>query len=50
MIADQQDTLAAIARHLGAEGVPTKRGGRWYPATVPYLLNIDLYAAEEVAV
>lgn len=40
-------SLAAIARRLTAEGVPTKRGGRWYPATVRYLLKNKLYAAAE---
>ena len=41
-------SLAAIARKLTAEHVPTKRGGRWYPSTVRYLLHNDLYALEGV--
>lgn len=40
-------SLAAIARRLNAEGVPTKRGGgQWYPSTVRYLLRNELYARE----
>jgi site-specific DNA recombinase len=33
------DTLAEIADDLNARGVPGKRGGRWYPSTVRYLVN-----------
>lgn len=37
-------SLNAIARTLNAEGVPTKRGATWHPATVRYLLrNQQLY-------
>jgi DNA invertase Pin-like site-specific DNA recombinase len=36
-------TLAAIARRLNADEVPTKRGGRWHPSTVRYLVQNDLY-------
>jgi DNA invertase Pin-like site-specific DNA recombinase len=32
-----------IADYLNAEGVPTKRGGRWWPGTIRYLLKNDLY-------
>ena len=33
-------TLAAIARRLNAEGVPTAQGGkRWYASTVRYILQ-----------
>ena len=32
------DTLAEIAEDLNARGVPGKRGGRWYPSTVRYLV------------
>ena len=39
-------SLAAIARQLNAESVPTKRGGKWYPSTVRYLLRNELYARE----
>jgi DNA invertase Pin-like site-specific DNA recombinase len=37
-------TLGAIARELTRRGVPTKRGGAWYPGTVKYLLENNLYA------
>jgi site-specific DNA recombinase len=46
--AAEAPSLAAIARRLNAEGVPTKRKGRWHPSTVRYLLHNDLYAAVEV--
>ena len=36
------ETYQTIADALAADGVPTKRGGRWYPATVR---NIALRAA-----
>jgi len=36
-------SLAAIARQLNDEDVPTKRGGSWYASTVRYLLRNDLY-------
>lgn len=36
-------SLAAIARRLNGDDVPTKRGGRWHPSTVRYLLQNDLY-------
>ncbi len=40
-------SLAAIARRLNAEGVPTKRGGsQWYPSTVRYILQNELYSCE----
>jgi DNA invertase Pin-like site-specific DNA recombinase len=32
-------TLAAIAKSLEAEGVKTREGGRWFPATVAYILQ-----------
>ena len=32
-------TLQAIADKLNAEGVPTKRGGRWHPSTVTYVVR-----------
>jgi DNA invertase Pin-like site-specific DNA recombinase len=38
--------LAAIARQLNAEGVATKRGGRWHASTVRYILQNELYASE----
>jgi len=35
--------LQEIADILNAEGVPTKRGGRWYPGTVRYILDNPKY-------
>lgn len=32
-------TLAAIAKSMETEGVRTREGGRWYPATVAAILN-----------
>ncbi len=32
-------TLQAIADKLNAESVPTKRGGRWHPSTVTYIVR-----------
>lgn len=40
----QGRSLAWIADRLTRQGVPTKRGGRWHPCTVRYLLNNRLYA------
>ena len=37
-------TLGQIARELSCRRVPTKRGGAWYPGTVKYLLENNLYA------
>ncbi len=37
-------SLSAIAQILNEEGVATQRGGRWYPATVRYILNNGFYA------
>jgi hypothetical protein len=37
-------SLNAIARQLNEDGVPAKRGGKFYPSTVRYLLaNRALY-------
>jgi len=36
-------TLKEIANILNAERVPTKRGGKWYPATVRYILDNPKY-------
>lgn len=41
--AAEGQTLAAIARRLTAEKVPTKRGGLWYASTVSYIVRNDLY-------
>ena len=37
-------SLNAIARNLNAQGAPTKRGGKWYPVTVDYILRNWFYA------
>jgi len=37
-------TLAAIATRLNKAGVEGKRGGRWHPSTVRYVLQNDLHA------
>lgn len=36
-------TLEGIAAELNKEGVPTKRGGKWYAATVRYILQNPKY-------
>lgn len=36
---DEQMSMAAIAKRLVAEGVPTKRGGQWQTATVRTILT-----------
>lgn len=36
--------LSAIAAHLNATGAPTASGGKWYPATVRYILQNGFYA------
>ena len=38
------DSLTAIAADLNARQVPTARGGKWYPATVRYILTNGFYA------
>ena len=47
--AGQGVSLAAIARRLNEDSIPTKRGGRWHASTVRYLLRNALYevAAED---
>ena len=32
-------SLADIANHLNASGIEGKRGGRWFPSTVRYLIQ-----------
>ena len=32
-------SLADIANHLNAQGIEGKRGGRWFPSTVRYLIQ-----------
>jgi hypothetical protein len=36
-------SLMRIARKLDEGGVPTKRGGSWYPATIRYILDNPKY-------
>jgi hypothetical protein len=33
------NTLQRIADHLNAVSIPARRGGRWHPATVRYILD-----------
>ncbi|GBU17236.1 MULTISPECIES: recombinase family protein [Methylobacterium] len=37
-------TLQAIADGLNRDGIPSPRGGRWWPSNVSYLLNNQVYA------
>ena len=37
------DSLTAIARKLNADATPTAKGGKWYPATVRYILSNGFY-------
>ncbi len=43
---DEGATLQAIANHLNSEGVPTARGGKWWPATVRYVLDNPKYRGQ----
>lgn len=36
---EQGSTLAAIANNLNTKGIEGKRGGKWYPSTVAYLIK-----------
>ena len=36
-------TLSKIAQELAARGIKTKRDGKWYPGTVKYILDNNLY-------
>ena len=36
-------SLSEIARLLNEEKVPTKRGGKWYPGTIKYILENPVY-------
>ena len=40
---EQGWTYAAIAERLMQDKVPTKRGGKWHPSTVRYIVNNDRY-------
>jgi DNA invertase Pin-like site-specific DNA recombinase len=37
-------SLGRIAQELTRRQIPTKKGGYWYPGTVKYLLENNLYA------
>ena len=39
-------TLKAIADDLNQDGVPTRRGGRWWPGTVRYVLDNPKYRGQ----
>lgn len=39
-------TLQAIACALNADEIPTARGGKWWPATVRYILDDPKYRGE----
>ena len=39
-------TLKEIADRLNAEGVPTRRNGRWHPATVRYMRDNPKYRGD----
>ncbi|MBA3903526.1 MAG: recombinase family protein [Rhodocyclaceae bacterium] len=39
-------TLQSIASALNGEGVPTSRGGKWWPATVRYIVDNPKYRGE----
>jgi DNA invertase Pin-like site-specific DNA recombinase len=39
-------TLQAIADALNTDGVPTRRGGRWWPGTVRYVLDNPKYRGQ----
>jgi len=39
------ESLTGIAARLNAQDAPTARGGKWYPATVRYILSNGFYAS-----
>jgi site-specific DNA recombinase len=39
-------TLQAIADQLNGDGTPTARGGKWWPATVRYVLDNPKYRGQ----
>lgn len=41
------ETLQSIADWLNESGAKSKRGGKWFPSTVRYILENDLYRTEE---
>ena len=40
-------SLSEIAEGLNVDGIPTKRGGRWYASTVRYVLLNRTYAGAD---
>ncbi|MFQ6077914.1 MAG: recombinase family protein [Thermodesulfobacteriota bacterium] len=42
----KKKTLTQIARTLDAEGVPTKRGGKWHPMIVKRIVKNKIYSGE----
>lgn len=38
------ESLTNIAHRLNTQDAPTARGGKWYPATVRYILTNGFYA------
>lgn len=40
-------SLSEIAEGLNVDGIPTKRGGRWYASTVRYVLLNRAYAGAD---
>ena len=36
-------TLRKIAGALNEQGIPSKKGGRWHPGTIKYLVENTLY-------
>ena len=39
-------TLRKIANYLNTHGVPTRRGGKWHPGTISYMLDNPKYRGE----
>ncbi len=40
------NTLQRIADHLSSVRIPTRRGGRWHPATIRYILDNPKYRGQ----
>jgi hypothetical protein len=40
------NTLQRIADHLNSVSIPARRGGRWHPATVRYILDNPKYRGQ----
>lgn len=43
----QGRSLRHIAKHLNTQKIPSKRGSRWYPSTINYILNNCLHKRDE---